>query len=60
MRAHVDTLRMVYKDFERLVQPQPVDAATRLLRERRGLQTTLRLIYFSGMTLFEGVLNYPH
>jgi Ala-tRNA(Pro) deacylase len=28
--THVDTIRMAYKDFERLVQPQPVDAAVRL------------------------------
>ena len=28
--THVDTIRMAYKDFERLVQPQVVDAAIRL------------------------------
>ena len=28
--THVDTIRMAYKDFERLVQPQLVDAAIRL------------------------------
>jgi Ala-tRNA(Pro) deacylase len=28
--THVDTIRMAYKDFEKLVQPQTVDAAIRL------------------------------
>jgi Ala-tRNA(Pro) deacylase len=28
--THVDTIRMKYKDFERLVQPRIIDAATRL------------------------------
>jgi Ala-tRNA(Pro) deacylase len=28
--THVDTIRMKYKDFERLVQPGIIDAATRL------------------------------
>jgi Ala-tRNA(Pro) deacylase len=28
--THVDTVKMKYKDFERLVQPQMINAATRL------------------------------